>query len=289
MRILPTNQWIGILVVSFITIALFVFLHVAPQKPRDSVSFDKDTIQTLSNTLNQNKKIYQKHDTIKIERSVFNPNTADSITLLKQGLRPWQVRNLIRYRSKGGKYRKPEDLKRLYGMTDSLYSLLEPYIDIPQHIIIDTDAIFKDTVPHYINYKKDTIIELNSADTTALKYLRGVGMYTAIQIIQYREQLGGYYSAEQIREIDYLKKSEHTDSIIAHLFVCTDSIHPIMVNYTSVERMQKHPYLRFEQAKALYTLRRQRIRLKSIDELKELNEFSEQDIDRLKYYLSFEK
>ena len=51
------------------------------------------------------------------------------------------VRNLIRYRSKGGVFRTPESLKRIYGMTDSLYQTLEPYITI------GPDFQHRDTLP----------------------------------------------------------------------------------------------------------------------------------------------
>jgi hypothetical protein len=55
-----------------------------------------------------------------------------------------------------------------------------------------------------------------------------------------------------------------------------------------VESLQRHPYLSFEQAKAIYELRRRKIRLKSIDQLRTLDCLSESDLLRLQPYLSFE-
>ena len=60
----------------------------------------------------------------------FDPNTADSTVLLGLGLQPWQVRNIYRYRSKGGIYRRPEDFARVYGLTVGQYRQLAPYIRI---------------------------------------------------------------------------------------------------------------------------------------------------------------
>ena len=34
----------------------------------------------------------------------FDPNHADSATLLKVGFSPWQIRNMMKYREKGGKW-----------------------------------------------------------------------------------------------------------------------------------------------------------------------------------------
>ena len=62
----------------------------------------------------------------------FDPNTADSTQLLRLGLQPWQVRNIYKYRARGGVYRKKEDFARLYGLTVKDYRRLEPYIRISE-------------------------------------------------------------------------------------------------------------------------------------------------------------
>ena len=65
-----------------------------------------------------------------VERFPFDPNTADSTQLLRLGLQPWQVRNIYKYRAKGGIYRQKEDFAKLYGLTVKQYRELEPYIRI---------------------------------------------------------------------------------------------------------------------------------------------------------------
>lgn len=125
--------------------------------------------------------------------------------------------------------------------------------------------------------KKDTILDLNSADTTELKYLRGIGPYIAKRIVQYRKDLGGYVSVEQLREIeplcDYDLSDEHMfkfDSVLPHLWVNTDSVRRMPVNRMSAGALSKHPYLRFDQAKAVYEQRRRKFNLKSIDDIRPL-------------------
>ena len=125
--------------------------------------------------------------------------------------------------------------------------------------------------------KKDTILELNSADTTELKYLRGIGSYVAKRIVQYREKLGGYASVEQLREIEVLCRYDKDttyafkfDSVLPHLVVNTDSVHKMPVNRMSAGALSKHPYLRFDQAKAVYEQRRRKFNLKSIDDIRPL-------------------
>ena len=66
----------------------------------------------------------------KVRLSPFDPNTADSTQLLALGLQPWQVRNIYRYRVKGGIFREPEDFARVYGLTAGQFRELRPYIRI---------------------------------------------------------------------------------------------------------------------------------------------------------------
>ena len=42
----------------------------------------------------------------------FDPNRTDSVTFCRLGLPAWMAKNILRYRSKGGKFRKTEDFKK---------------------------------------------------------------------------------------------------------------------------------------------------------------------------------
>ena len=62
----------------------------------------------------------------------------------------------------------------------------------------------------------------------------------------------------------------------------------INVNSCSTDALQHHPYLRYNQAKAIYVLRRKHVRLHSIDDLRALPELSDSTLLRLEPYLRFE-
>lgn len=145
-------------------------------------------------------------------------------------------------------------------------------------------------IPQYT--KRDTIVELNSADTISLCCIRGVGRFVAGQILRYRQELGGYYSPEQIREIEAFTgriTPERLDSIIPHLTACPDSIRRIAVNRCAIRTMARHPYLRYSQAEAVYDYRRRHLRIRSLDEMRAIGCFDDTAaFNRLAYYLSFE-
>lgn len=150
------------------------------------------------------------------------------------------------------------------------------------------DSLWRDSlgIPYIPRVKKDTVLDLNHCDTAELQLIRGIGRYTALQIVQYREQLGGYYSPTQLTDEPFAKC--RLDTLLAHFFADSSDIRTLPVNTSSIERLQRHPYLRYSQSKAIYNLRRQRTRLTSINDLRTLPELSDSDLLRLTPYLSFE-
>lgn len=307
--LLTGEQWLGVCILALLAgVTLFLVHRFQPAEPEavevvsDSVLTQFATYQAQQDSIRKTtwKKQYPR-DTIAIRMQVFDPNTADSSTLVHLGLKKWQVSNMLKYRAKGGRYRKAEDMKRLYGMTDSMYQALLPYIQIDTVAIkqyrdsvrkSQIDSVRTDSLPRYISEKRDTILNLRTADTTELKKIRGIGSYRARQIVRYRKELGGFVHTEQLREIKALQPlltdSLQADSLLSHFWIDSIIIVPLQVNSCRAETLERHPYLSFEQAKAVYELRRKKIRLESIEQLRRLDCFTEEELRRVEPYLSFE-
>ena len=306
--LLTGEQWLGVGILAVLVGATLFLVHrFQPAEPEvvevvnDSVLTQFATYQAEQDSIRKAswKKKYPR-DTIAIRMQVFDPNTADSSTLVHLGLKKWQASNMLKYRAKGGRYRQAEDMKKLYGMTDSMYQALLPYIQIDTMAVkqyrdsvrksrIDTTQ--SDSVPRYISPKRDTVLNLRTADTTELKLIRGIGSYRAKQIVRYRQQLGGFTHVEQLREIKALQPllidTLSADSLLAHFWLDSIIVEPLSVNSIGVERLQRHPYLSFEQAKAIYELRRRKVRLNSIEALEQLDCFTPEELLRVAPYLSF--
>lgn len=306
--LLTGEQWLGVGILAVLVGATLFLVHrFQPAEPEvvevvnDSVLTQFATYQAEQDSIRKAtwKKKYPR-DTIAIRMQAFDPNTADSSTLVHLGLKKWQASNMLKYRAKGGRYRQAEDMKKLYGMTDSMYQALLPYIQIDTMAVkqyrdsvrksrIDTTQ--SDSVPRYISPKRDTVLNLRTADTTELKWIRGIGSYRAKQIVRYRQQLGGFTHVEQLREIKALQPllidTLSADSLLAHFWLDSIIVEPLSVNSIGVERLQRHPYLSFEQAKAIYELRRRKVRLNSIEALEQLDCFTPEELLRVAPYLSF--
>ena len=126
-------------------------------------------------------------------------------------------------------------------------------------------------------------LDLNSADSTELVRLPGIGPATALKILRYRERLGGYSDIRQLTEIEGLP-----DSLIKW-FIITDTIalSKIAVNKATLTELRRHPYLDFYQARAIVEFRNERGNIKGPEQLSFIEEFTAQDLERLMPYLDF--
>ena len=230
----------------------------------------------------------------------FDPNKADSALLCRIGLPGWMARNVVRYRQKGGVFRKPEDFRRIYGMTDERFEMLRPYIRIARQDTATTptiadkiqpdttskDSTRKPAIPlfqHVRKYPAGTIIELNQADTTELKKIPGVGSVIARMIVKYRTRLGGYYSVSQLKDIRL-----RADLLEPWFSVDTTAIRRINLNKGGTAFLRRHPYINFYQARAIVEWRREHGPLKDLTPFEQHPDFTKEDLERLGHYVRFE-
>lgn len=241
--------------------------------------------------------LYYKVEQRRAELFAFDPNTADSTALLRLGLQPWQVRAIYRYRARGGSFSRPTDFARLHGLTAGQYRRLAPYIRIAPDFrqAAETMAVAKSspslhgggnraTSPRAASNKigeADRIV-LNTADTTQLMRVPGIGRYFARRIAAYGRRLGGFVSTDQLDEVrDFPAEAKR-------YFVVSDP-HPqsINVNTTPTSLLARHPYMGYARARAIAAFRRLHGNLSSLDQLGACAEFSPDDISRLAPYVEF--
>jgi DNA uptake protein ComE-like DNA-binding protein len=132
-----------------------------------------------------------------------------------------------------------------------------------------------------------TLVELNTADTTTLKKVPGIGSFFARRIVEYRSSLGGFYSVAQLREV-YRMDEERYLSLQNWFYADTSFIAKLPVNHLSFKTLIKHPYLNYEQVLTLKQLCSRKGKLEGWENLQLLEEFTEADRERLSAYLSFQ-
>ncbi len=307
------------LVLFVVAIAVVVYLGGDDQPPLSSTQGTPpaDSLHRYADATGRtggNNSYYRQDSVRRVERFPFDPNTADSTQLLRLGLQPWQVRNIYRYRAAGGVYSKPSDFANLYGLTQKQYRELEPYIRISADYQpaadrygtrygdagrygsrhgdagrsangrggADGDAVPDSLKPHYPQkLQLSETIDLNTADTTLLKRVPGIGSYYARRIATYRQRLGGFYSADQLLEIE-----DFPEKALAFFKVSGPTV-KLAVNRLTLNQLKRHPYISYYQAKAIVDYRRLRGPLKSLADLRLLSDFKAKDMERLSHYVEF--
>ena len=248
-------------------------------------SFEKE-VQSKSYSKREKKRFVA--DEIPMSLTAFDPNMADSIELSRLGLPVYVVRNILKYRQKGGRFKTPESFSRIYGLEPDLFERLKPYIRIAEPKVaeakkVDTIAVRKVVEKKVFKYPEGTLVDVNGADTTELKKIPGIGSGIAKAIVSYRSRLGGFYALEQLAEIEYM-----TPTLMKWFKLEEPVVRPLKVNEAGLETLRSHPYLNFYQAKVIIEHRRKKGKLKSLSQLSLYEEFTEKDLERLSAYLKFD-
>lgn len=130
---------------------------------------------------------------------------------------------------------------------------------------------------------KGTRIDANASDTTQWQRVPGVGRAYAQAIVRYRERLGGFVSVAQLHDIEQLPHDiDRYISLAPH-----PSVHRIAVNRASFKELLRHPYLNYDQVKAIVQHRQRVGPLRDWDDLRGNPQFSDADLQRLQPYFSF--
>ena len=285
----------------------------------------------------------------------FDPNTASLDDLLGLGLSKHEAVSLLKYRAAGKVFRIPEDLALCYGISDSLYRRLAPWVRIgrkyaiapeeyrtgrilpeplpPQPFRIDTvsvrylraiGALSKRQAEAFVRWRdlsgiydmeelrdcyvvSDSVaaalepyvifperkarpieepIELNTADSAALRSVSGIGPRTVVSILNYRERLGGFLRAEQLAEVPGVTERNY-EKILKQIYCDSCKIRKIDINFASPKVLGRHPYIAPQALRKLLKARQLKGGWSTAEELVEENIMTRKEAARLAPYLQF--
>jgi competence protein ComEA len=219
-----------------------------------------------------------------ISRFPFDPNTASEETLLSVGIPKRVTAGIIKYRSKGGKFRIRKDFRKVYGLDSSLYTSLESYIQLPVNYVRDSTRF----VARKPDVKTVEFFDLNLVDTIGLATIYGIGPATARRIVKYRSALGGFLHHDQLFEvwgIDSAAVRRLTEkSVIAADF----TPNRLAINHGSEQELGRHPYIRTKLARAIVNYRFQHGNFATAEDLKKIAFIDEKAFLRIKPYITLE-
>jgi len=229
----------------------------------------------------------------------FDPNTVDSMTLVGFGLKDWKVRNFLHYRAAGKVFWSAEEMGKTHGWTEEDVERVRGYVRVGKEYGKDgkngrNEKIGNDgkgwerreDVPERASnkFRALTKVDVNTADTALLRRVPGIGGKICEAIVTYRKKLGGFYSVEQLRELKMVSPE------LLEWFEVSSSpdIQRLNINKASFQALNSHPYISYEQTKALLQYIRLYGKVKDEQALVETGIFTKEEVERLKPYLAFE-
>lgn len=212
----------------------------------------------------------------------FDPNTATLHEFIRLGFSDKQAKVILRYRSKGGFFASPQDFRKMYVVDPASFARLEPFIVIHS----SAKVTHKDTMVNLSAATEPFVpVSINSADTTELTRINGIGKTFAKRIVAYRNLLGGFYSPTQLTEV-YGISMEMVETIIPQIQIDTAQIKKVNLNTISYDELRKHPYISDYQAKAIVYYRSKVKQINSPNEIFKNNLITKEDFYRVRNYLS---
>lgn len=195
----------------------------------------------------------------------FDPNTATHGDWMRLGVRDKTINTIGKYVAKGGKFYKPADLEKIWGLHPELVKRLLPFVRIgkPERaaFVHSPAKPFVKTAP--------TLIDINRADTSEWIALPGIGSKLAQRIVLFRDKLGGFYKIDQVAETFGLSDSTF-EKIRPKLQMGAEPVSQLNINSATVEELKSHPYLRYAIANAIAQYRAQHGNFSTIDDLKKI-------------------
>lgn len=233
----------------------------------------------------------------------FDPNALTAVGWEARGVPHFVATRLVKYRTAAGGFRAKAQIKKMYGLDDSVYQRLAPFLQLPDeaprraaYAAHETgpDGRFPpfapgDAAPGRFARKPRHLrpFDLNTADTTQLMQIRGIGPGRARGVVRYRNQLGGFLREAQLAEVFVLRDApDLQDSLRKYTFVAAGfAPQAVHLNTATFDELYLHPYIGKPRARLIVAYRQQHGPFKQPEDLLQIPTLKPQDWEKMQPYL----
>lgn len=215
----------------------------------------------------------------------FDPNKLDAEGWTNLGVKEKTALTIQKYISKGGRFRKPEDIGKIWSLPEEDVARLLPYVRIPPQEKPDKRISSPEQERKFTQKKKNIKVDINLADTSVFIALPGIGPGFAKRIVNFRTKLGGFYAVDQVAETFGLPDSTF-QAIKPQLFVTPGLIKKININTATVEELKTHPYIRYNLANVMVNYRKQHGNFATVEDVKKIMILDDETYKKIEPYLA---
>ena len=215
----------------------------------------------------------------------FDPNTLGADGWKRLGIQDKIIHIIFNYRSKGGKFYKPDDIRKIWGLQKIDADRIIPYARIAntENRLHQNNFNNQSTVAE----KNIGIVDINTATIEQLMQLPGIGHSLPYRIINFRERVGGFWRLEQLKETYGMTDSIY-QIIIPYLKTESSTIKKININSATDYELSKNPFISKDVAKAIVIFRNQHGKFAKLDDLKKIIFITEETYLKIVPYLKIE-
>ncbi len=213
----------------------------------------------------------------------FDPNTLDANGWQKLGLRDKTINTILNYRSKGGKFKQPEDLRKIWGLRKEEADRIIPFAKIENSAV---PSGYKTYAQNGISQnQKPVLFDANTVTPEQLRLIPNIGNSLPYKIVSFREKLGGFLNMLQVKET-YGMTDSVFNSLLPYLHVLPTEIRKLNINTASEYELNAHPYIDKTLAKAITIYRNQHGGYKSVNDIRKIVFITEDVYNKIAPYLT---
>ena len=271
--------------VAIVTILAAIFVLIlaclfrpSPKSLSDDALHNLDSLLALRQAaveLQQRQQAEKPEEVAELHPFPFNPNTLTEDEWRQIGLTDRQVRNIMNYKAKGGKFYSKNDLGKLYTISEEDFAQLEPFIVLPKVSrgkntkSSEQSGFATGSTTAKPEKKPIPIVDINTVDSTTLVELPQIGGFMASRIIEFRDKLGGFINLEQLSDVKGMDSTRFA-TILPYLILNEVEVRKVDVNRADFKTLVHHPYLNYEQVKRIFNQREKRGMIKNWAQLEAL-------------------
>jgi DNA uptake protein ComE-like DNA-binding protein len=229
----------------------------------------------------------------------FDPNSLSAEGWEARGVPHFVAGRIVNYGQKAGGFRAKSQVQRIYGLPDSVFQRLSPFMQLPEAMPARGAASYAAGRPPFEAAgsgapgrfpRKPAHLQpfdLNLADTTQLMQIKGIGRGRAKYIVKQRAELGGYITENQLAEVFVLQDApDLVDSLRKYTFVAAGFVpRPVHVNSGTFDELWPHPYVGKPLARLLVAYRKQHGPFATPDDLRQIKILKEENFVKLRPYV----
>lgn len=260
----------------------FVFSHPSikiEKLPQKTTAKELDNENTISDTRYAEKQSQENQQSTP-KLFYFDPNICSKAQWMALGVKEKTATTIVKYISKGGSFKSPEDLKKIWGLSPTQVNNLMPFVRIKNNNVIKNENVTYQKPKE----KSQKTIELNKADSSLLESLYGIGPALSKRIIAYRNKLGGFYAVEQLKEVWGLPDTVYEQ--VKNKVIVSEKITKISINSADFLMLKSHPYIGYKLANTIINYRKQHGNFESLEDIQKIDLIDEKTLNQLSHYLT---